>query len=293
MPLFSPAPRFCLPRATGAADFSGVTHLPATAAAIIRRHTELHPGWGIVLGSGFAALAEAVEDAVSLAYGELPGFAPSTVSGHAGRLVLGRLGGTPVAVLAGRAHFYEGHDLATVTFPVRVLAALGIHSLLLTNAAGGIRADLEPGDFVALTDHLNFLGGNPLRGPGGGERFVDLSECYCPALRARLHTAARRTGLSLKEGVYAAVSGPSYETPAEIRAFARLGADLVGMSTVPEAIVGRQSGLAVAALSCVTNRAAGLGGRISHAEVLDIGRRTAAAAGRLVTAFLTEPTAAA
>jgi purine-nucleoside phosphorylase len=211
---------------------------------------------------------EAVVSEACFSYEELPGFVPSRVPGHRGELMIGQLGGAPVAVLSGRAHYYEGHDLHTVTFPMRVLSALGVRSVLLTNAAGGIRPGLEPGDWVALTDHLNFIGTNPLRGPGGAERFVDLSEVYSPLLRGFLRHAADQTGLKLQEGVYAAVSGPSYETPAEVRALARLGADLVGMSTVPEAIVARQCRMDVAGLSCVTNKAAGLGGN-------DFARRSA------------------
>ncbi len=255
------------------------------SADVVRRHADLQPRLGLVLGSGFGAVARAVRDAVVIEGKAVPGFVLPTVPGHPGKLILGRLGEETVAVLAGRPHFYEGHDLATVTFPIRVLAALGVRTVLLTNAAGGIRPDLAPGDFVALTDHLNLIGDNPLRGPGGSERFVDLSEVYGPRPRKWLHEAAAQTPVALKEGVYAAVAGPSYETPAEVRALARLGADLVGMSTVPEAIVARQCGLSVAGLSCVTNRAAGLGGAISHDEVLAIGRRVADTATPFLTHF--------
>ncbi len=260
----------------------------AEALAVVGARSSLVPRLGLVLGSGFGAAASAVQDATILPYAELPGFADSTVPGHAGRLILGHLAGVPVAVLAGRAHFYEGHDPGVVTFPIRLLHALGVESLLLTNAAGGIRADLAPGDFVALTDHLNFMGMNPLRGAPPESRFVDLSEVYDPGLRSLLRRAGDETGQVVKEGVYLAVAGPSYETPAEIRAFGAWGADLVGMSTVPEAIVARHCGLRVAGLSCVTNRAAGLGGRICHQEVLDMGRRVSDRATRLLTRFARE-----
>ncbi|MGE3311724.1 MAG: purine-nucleoside phosphorylase [Limisphaerales bacterium] len=258
---------------------------PGETAHLIRERTSLRPALGIVLGSGLGAVAGAVARSVRLPYADLPGFARSRVPGHAGELILGHLGGAPVAVFSGRIHFYEGYEFRETTFPVRVLKALGARSLLLTNAAGGIRPGLEPGCWVALADHINFIGANPLRGPGGAERFLDLSEVYSRRLRAMLEQAAAEEGVPLVEGVYAAVSGPSYETPAEVRALARLGADLVGMSTVPEAIVARQCALEVAGLSCVTNRAAGLGGVITHEEVLGVGRQVASEAIRLLTAF--------
>jgi len=258
---------------------------PEESARWIGGSTTIRPVLGMVLGSGMGAVVEAVRSEACFSYEELPGFTPSQVPGHRGELMIGQLGGAPVAVLSGRAHYYEGHDLQTVTFPMRVLSALGARSVLLTNAAGGIRPGLEPGGWVALTDHLNFIGTNPLRGPGGAERFVDLSEVYSPRLRGFLRQAADQIGLQLQEGVYAAVSGPSYETPAEVRALGRLGADLVGMSTVPEAIVARQCRMEVAGLSCVTNKAAGLGGSISHDEVLAIGQQVASEGQRLITCF--------
>lgn len=254
--------------------------------ARIRERSPLVPDLGIVLGSGFAHAASRVSAHAEWSYSELPGFAAASVPGHAGRLIFGDLEGVPVAVLAGRAHYYEGHDLATVTFPIRVLSALGIRCLLLTNAAGGIRPGLKPGDLVILSDHLNFMGANPLRGGRTPTGFVDLSEVYDLELRRRLRGAGDDLGFHLEEGVYAAVDGPSYETPAEIRAFARLGADLVGMSTVPEAIVARHCGLRVAGLSCVTNLAAGLGGRISHQEVLALAAQSGPRAARLLQAFV-------
>jgi purine-nucleoside phosphorylase len=244
------------------------------------------PALGLVLGSGFAGLASLVDHPLCVPFADLPGFATPTVPGHAGRILLGSIAGTPVAVLEGRAHYYEGHDPATVTLPVRVLAELGVRTLVLTNAAGGIREDLTPGDLVCLTDHLNLMGFNPLRGPGGAERFVDLSEVYSARLRHLMAESARDLGIPLRQGVYAAVSGPSYETPAEIRALRTLGADLVGMSTVPEAIVARQCRLGVVGVSCVSNKAAGLGGPISHEEVIATGLRVRDTATRLIQRFV-------
>ena len=275
------------PPATRAAGLAA-ERLLARATATVKRAGALRPTLGIVLGSGFGGVLDAVEIERELAFDAIPGFAGAGVAGHAGKLILGRLGGIPACLLAGRAHFYEGHDLDTVTFPVRVLARLGVTDLLLTNAAGGINPAFRPGDFMLIEDHLNFLGVNPLRGPAwpGCERFVDLTAVYDATLSARLAQAARAVKLRLRRGVYLAVSGPSYETPAEIRAFARLGADAVGMSTVPEAIVARQCGLRVAGLSVITNLAAGRSERtISHAEVLAMAARTREQAGALLAEF--------
>jgi purine-nucleoside phosphorylase len=223
-----------------------------------------------------------------ISYGKVPGFPPVGVSGHSGQLFIGYLGGTPVIVLSGRAHFYEGHPMTVVTFVVRTLAAYGIRDLLLTNAAGGVNRHFRPGDFMVLEDHINFMGTNPLIGAALPDlpRFVDLSCAYAPELRRRLHQAGRGCGLKLRKGVYLAVSGPSYETPAEIQAFARLGADAVGMSTVPETIVARQCGLRVAGVSCITNLAAGCGSEpLSHAEVLETAERVKTQAAQLVKNF--------
>lgn len=244
------------------------------------------PTLGLVLGSGFAGLGSLVSRPVAVPFSDLPGFVLPTVPGHAGRILLGFIAGTPVAVLEGRSHYYEGHEPAVLTLPIRVLAELGVRTLVLTNAAGGIRNDLAPGDLVCLTDHLNFMGFHPLRGPGGAERFVDLSEVYSGSLREVMGQSARDLGIPLHEGVYAAVSGPSYETPAEIRALRTLGADLVGMSTVPEAIVARQCRLGVVGISCVSNKAAGLGGTISHEEVMETGLRVRDTAIRLIRRFV-------
>jgi purine-nucleoside phosphorylase len=210
------------------------------------------------------------------------------VSGHSGKLLIGHLEGTPVMVLSGRAHYYEGHPMALVTFAVRALAGYGIRDLLLTNAAGGVNRSLHPGDFMMLTDHINLMGANPLRGGPvpGLPRFVDLTYAYDQGLRRLLRQAGRECGLKLRTGTYLAVCGPSYETPAEIRAFARLGADAVGMSTVPEVIVARQCSLHVAAVSCITNLAAGRSPkRLSHAEVLETAERVKKVAGQLLKNF--------
>ncbi|MCW5550986.1 MAG: purine-nucleoside phosphorylase [Verrucomicrobiae bacterium] len=258
------------------------------AVAKIRRLSALRPTLGLVLGSGFGHALTDLEVAARISYSRLPGFPPVGVSGHAGELFLGHLAGTPVVVLSGRAHFYEGHDMDGVTHAVRTLAALGVRDLLLTNAAGGINRRFRAGDFMVLTDHINFMGVNPLRGPNpaGLPRFVDMTRVYDPDLSALLHRAGRASGFKLRRGVYLAVSGPSYETPAEIRAFARLGADAVGMSTVPEAVVARQCGLRVAALSCITNLAAGISGSaLSHTEVLAAGNRVKLVAARLLREF--------
>ena len=244
---------------------------PKVAAARLHKACSLRPTLALVLGSGFHHVRAALRVERRIAYARLPGFPRPTVSGHAGEVLFGHLGGTPVLVLSGRAHFYEGHPLERVTFAVRTLAAFGIRDLLLTNAAGGINRAFRPGDFMVLTDHINFMGANPLRGPAGSglNRFVDLTDTYDATLRRWLLAAGKTSGLKLRQGVYLAVSGPSFETPAEIRAFARLGADAVGMSTVPEAIVARQCGLRVAAVSCITNLAAGISPhKLSHAEVL-------------------------
>lgn len=242
----------------------------------------------MVLGSGFGHVLEELVVATKIPYAKLPGFPPVGVSGHAGELYLGHLGGTAIAVLSGRAHYYEGHPMERVTFAVRMLAEFGIRDLLLTNAAGGLNRRFRAGDFMVLTDHINFMGVNPLRGAPvpGRPRFVDLTQAYDQELSALLHRAGRAAGLRLRRGVYLAVSGPSYETPAEIRAFARLGADAVGMSTVPEMIVARQYGLRVAAMSCITNLAAGIStSPLSHEEVLETGERVKKSGASLLKHF--------
>ncbi len=265
--------------------------LPAATVQLIQSRCPVIPRVGLVLGSVFAGLVREVDVTRRFAFRELPGFAVGSVAGHTHCLSLGHWRGHEVAVLEGRSHYYEVFELDEVTFPVRVLAGLGVQTLLVTNAAGGIHPKFRPGDFMVLSDHINALGANPLRGPStaGLSRFVDLTEAYDRRLQQHLRAAARQVGARCHSGVYLAVSGPSYETPAEIRAFRRLGADAVGMSTVPEVIVARQCSLRVAGLSCITNAAAGLGGAhqtVSHDEVLETGRQREAIATQLVAGFL-------
>jgi purine-nucleoside phosphorylase len=260
----------------------------AAAAKKIKKLSPLRPTLALVLGSGFNHVLRELVVAARVPYAKLPGFPKPSVAGHEGELLVGKLGGTPVMVLSGRAHFYEGHALEQVTFAMRTLAAYGIQDVLLTNAAGGINRKFRAGDFMLLTDHINLMGVNPLCGPAvpGLPRFVDLTRAYDPKLRALLVAAARTARVKLQRGVYLAVSGPSYETPAEVRAFARLGADAVGMSTVPEVIVARQHGLRVAALSCLTNLAAGIStSPLSHEEVLATAERVKLIGARLLKEF--------
>jgi purine-nucleoside phosphorylase len=256
-----------------------------TATARLENISRLRPTLAIVLGSGFHHVLTELRVEKKVPYAKIPGFPVPSVSGHAGELFFGHLGGAPVLVLSGRVHFYEGHSMERITFAVRALAAFGIRDLLLTNAAGGINKKFRPGDFMVLTDHINFMGVNPLRAGvmPGLPRFVDMTQVYDTKLNALLFQAARRCKMKLRSGVYVAVSGPSYETPAEIRAFARLGADAVGMSTVPEAMVARQCGLNVAAVSCITNLAAGRGKKnLSHAGVLKTAGRVKVLAAKLL-----------
>lgn len=258
------------------------------AATKIQEISRLRPTLAMVLGSGFNHVLRELEADAEILYAKLPGFPKPTVAGHDGKLCVGKLGGTPVLVLSGRAHFYEGHPMERVTFAVRALADCGVRDLLLTNAAGGLNKKFRAGDFMVLTDHINFMGENPLRGPCAASlpRFVDLTRTYDPDLWELLQQSAKQVGVRLHSGVYLAVSGPSYETPAEIRAFARLGSDAVGMSTVPEAIVARQCGLRVAGLSCITNLAAGISrAPLSHEEVLQTGERVKTQAAALLKNF--------
>jgi purine-nucleoside phosphorylase len=243
----------------------------------------LKPRIGIVLGSGLGAVAEAVAEPVVIPYGEIPHFPQSTVEGHSGRIVAGMLGGTPVIVMQGRVHFYEGYSPLEVTFPMRVLGLFGVRAVVLTNAAGGIAEGLSIGQLVALSDHINMMGWNPLTGPneprfavtkGAGLRFFDMTEAYSRTLRALAKEAAYEEGWTIGEGVYLATPGPSFETPAEIRAFRTLDATLVGMSTVPETIVARHMGIEVLGISCVTNLAAGISPtELSHQEVFAAGSK--------------------
>ena len=264
------------------------------AAAHLRERMQCAaaPQIAIVLGSGLGAAANAVERPVVIPYAEIPHFPRSTVEGHSGRIVAGLLNGVPAVIMQGRVHYYEGYSPAQVTFPMRVLGALGVRATVLTNAAGGIGEGYRIGQLVALADHINFTGFNPLVGPNdarfgfqphSGLRFFDMTEAYSKALRALAREAAREEGFDLDEGVYIALSGPSFETPAEIRAFRTLGATLVGMSTVPETIVARHMGIEVLGISCVTNLAAGLGAsQLSHEEVFEAGRKVEDRLSRLL-----------
>ncbi|HVF45699.1 MAG TPA: purine-nucleoside phosphorylase [Pyrinomonadaceae bacterium] len=247
------------------------------AARFIRSRAPAEIRVALVLGSGLGAFADELEDAGAVPYSEIPGFARPTVEGHAGRLVVGRVGGVGVAAMQGRFHFYEGYALEDVTFPVRALALAGASSLVLTNAAGGLNNSFEQGSLVLISDHLNLMGTNPLLGPNDarfGARFPDMTEVYDREYQEAAVAEAHALGIELRRGIYAALSGPSYETPAEIRMLRLLGADAVGMSTVPEAIVARQMGLRVLGISCITNMAAGmLDEPINHQEVIETGER--------------------
>ena len=243
----------------------------------------------LVLGSGLGLLAEAVDHAVPIPYEEIPHWPRSTAPGHAGRLVVGTLEGVPVAVMQGRVHLYEGYSLREVTFPLRVFGRWGISLAFLSNASGGVHPGLGSGDLVLIQDHINLMGCNPLMGPNEdawGERFPDLSRAYDQDLMVRAERAALAEGVALKRGIYAAFTGPSFETPAEVRMARTLGADLVGMSTVPEVIVARHMGIRVCAVSCVANPAAGLSAQeLSHQEVLATVQRSAEALSRVVRRF--------
>ena len=249
------------------------------AAAAVRKRAPLAPRVGVILGSGLGAFGDSLEDAVSVPYTEVPHFAASTVVGHGGALALGRCRGVPVAVMKGRVHFYEGYTLEQVVFPARVLGRLGVKVLVVTNAAGAVNTSYRPGELMVIEDHINLLG-NPMLGPNEdalGERFFDMSEAYDRGLRDAAEAACRASGVRSHRGVYLALTGPSFETPAEIRAFRALGADAVGMSTVPEVIAARHMGIRVAGISCLTNMAAGvLDQKLDHREVLETGERVKA-----------------
>ena len=260
------------------------------AKAYIESRTALRPSIGVVLGSGLGAFAGELSERTELAYGEIPGWPPATAEGHAGRLIVGKLGELAVAVMAGRAHLYEGNTPAQVTYGVRVLAELGVRSLVLTNAAGGINLEFERGGLVLISDHINLQGANPLVGPNDdslGPRFPDMSEAYSRAYREIAKDVAVGLCIPLSEGVYAAVVGPSYETPAEIRFLRTIGADLVGMSTALEVIAANHMGMKVLGISSVTNMAAGiLPQRISHEEVLETGDMVRDTLARFLKALL-------
>lgn len=252
----------------------------AETAEWLKRHGGAPPDVAVVLGSGLGEFADSLEESKTFAYSDIPHWPASAVIGHPGKLVIGTLAGRRVAALAGRVHFYEGHDLRTVTFSIRAVGRLGVKSVILTNAAGGINLAFKPGTLMVIDDHINLMGSNPLVGPNDerfGPRFPDMTHVYAKRLRDLAGDAARARGLALAHGVYVALHGPSYETPAEIRYLRTIGADAVGMSTVPEAIVARQMGIEVLGISCITNPAAGvLPKPLVHDEVMEVARRVRA-----------------
>jgi len=249
------------------------------SAKFILSRSPLRPAVAVVLGSGLGAFADEMTEAVKINYGDIPHFSRSTAAGHAGQLVIGKVGAYPVATMQGRVHLYEGHSAAKSAFPMRVFGRMGVRAAILTNAAGGINLDYSQGGLVVIRDHINLMGQNPLVGQEDerfGPRFIDMTEVYSKAYRKIALDAAAQLGIKMPEGVYAALLGPSYETPAEIRYLRAIGADLVGMSTVPEVIVARQMKIKVLAISCVTNMAAGVvDAPLNHEEVLETGRRVA------------------
>ncbi len=250
------------------------------AARLIRARTDADVPVAIVLGSGLGAFAEELTDSTSIRYDEIPSFARATVEGHAGRLVIGKTNNVTVAAMQGRFHFYEGYSLEEVTFPIRVLKLLGVRTLILTNAAGSLNTEFTPGSLMVITDHINLIGVNPLIGPNDdrfGPRFPDLTSVYARGLQDIVINEANAIGLDMRRGIYAALSGPSYETPAEIHMVRTLGADAVGMSTVPEAIVARHMNMEVIGISCITNLAAGVSNRpVDHSQVIATGERVRA-----------------
>ena len=268
-------------------------HTPAaiaTAVAAVRARTAFAPEVAVILGTGLGGLASAMRVEAEIAYDDLPGFPLSTVESHHGRLLLGTLGARRVVAMQGRFHRYEGYSLQQVTFPVRVLHALGAGTLIVSNACGGMHPLWAPGDLMLIADHINLLGDNPLIGPNDavlGPRFPDMSAPYSPRLAALLDTVARDAGVALQRGVYAGLLGPTYETPAEIRMLDRMGADAVGMSTVPEVVVARALGMEVAGISLITNPAAGISpAPLDHAEVVEVGRQASQAFCGLVERFV-------
>ena len=247
------------------------------ATRVIRSRISVEPRIALVLGSGLGGFADDFEEAVSIPYEDIPGFVRSTAQGHAGRLVVGKIDSVPVVAMQGRVHYYEGYSLEEVTFAVRTFGLLGIKTLVLTNAAGGINVQLTQGALMVISDHLNLMGVNPLRGANDerfGPRFPDMSAVYSHELQELVINEAKAIGVEVRRGIYGALSGPSYETPAEIHLLRNLGADAVGMSTVPEAIVARHMGLEVLGISCITNMAAGISDEpINHEEVMETGNR--------------------
>ena len=259
------------------------------AAKYIREQGVADLEVGLILGSGLGELADEIEDRVVIQYTDIPSFPVSTVEGHAGQLVCGTLGGKKVVALQGRFHYYEGYSMEVVTFPVRVMNELGVESLIVTNAAGGVNPDFTPGDLMMIKDHINFFGTNPLIGRNDeeqGPRFPDLSFAYDVEYQKLIQEAASELNIPLKEGVYFGMTGPTYETPAEIRMIGTIGGDSVGMSTVPEVIVARHAGIRVAGISCITNLAAGLGGELNHEDVIEVSTKIRSSFKSLVVSLL-------
>lgn len=248
------------------------------------------PEIALVIGSGLGGVTKAVANPVTISYGDIPHYPKPTVVGHAGQMIFGTLAGKKLMVLSGRFHFYEGRGMAEITYPMHVVDSLGVKTLVVTNAAGGINPQYKPGDLMIIEDHINFMGTNPLIGGAngnGGVKFIDMTTAYSPRLREKLDAAAEKLQLPVWRGVYLATTGPSYETPAEIKAFAWIGADAVGMSTVPEVIVARYHGIEVAGISCITNLAAGITNKkLSHDEVLEVGKAAQDKLGKLLAEFI-------
>ncbi len=258
----------------------------------IERNISIKPELGLILGSGLGPLADEIEPEIIFNYSEIPHFPSSTVIGHKGRLVFGKLSGKYVIAMQGRFHYYEGYSMKEVTFPIRVMQLLGVKKLIVTNAAGGLSENLSVGDLMCITDHINFFGDNPLIGQNDdrlGERFPDMTYAYCPKLREKAKKVAEKQQISMPEGIYMGVAGPSYETPAEIKMAEVLGADVVGMSTVPEVIVANHGGMRVLGISCVTNDAAGKAGKeLDHREVIEVTEKVSSKFSELVKEIIKE-----
>jgi purine-nucleoside phosphorylase len=264
----------------------------AEATEFILAQSKVKPRIGLILGSGLGALAEEVQNAVSISYEDIPHFPVSTVEGHDGKLIIGTLEGQEVVIMQGRFHLYEGYELTSVTFPIRVMKKLGVNTIIVTNAAGGVNESFEPGDLMVIQDHINFTCQNPLIGsndPEFGERFPDMSTAYDPSLQKLAHKVAEEQGQKLRQGIYMGFLGPTYETPAEIRMTRKLGGDAVGMSTVPEVIVARHAGIRVLGISCISNMAAGiLPQPLTHTEVYETANRVKAVFSSLIKGILVE-----
>ena len=267
-----------------------ITENLAESVAFIRSRTKLKPRVGIILGSGLGSFIDQIEVEADIPYAEIPHFLPTTVEGHVGRLILGKVGGVPIAALQGRIHYYEGHTMAEVVYPTRTLAMLGIEILVITNSAGGLEPKMHPGDFMIIEDHINLMGDNPLKGPNIsqlGPRFPDMTEAYDRKLSDKMAEILKNQSVVHWRGIYTGVSGPCYETPAEVRHLQSLGGKAVGMSTVPESIAGNHLGLRVCGISCITNNAAGISAhKLSHQEVTDTAKLVADKFGNFLKTFV-------